>query len=148
MPGCSFCDVVSGEAAAYVLHEDDRTLAFLDMNPAARGHTLVVPKDHRAELLAGVEAPVSLDEEDDQPPADASDVFETVETVSRRLDDRLDPDGFSVFYTTETLVGTVTHAHVHLVPRDDGDDISLALDRRPLDETWAAEVARTVQERR
>lgn len=129
MARCEFCQIVGGDHEGHVLYEDDRTIAFLDANPAVEGHTLVLPKDHRAELL-------------DAPDADA--VFETVRLVSEQLEAHLEPDGFSVFYTTETLVGTVKHAHVHLLPRTVNDDVSLALERRPLDETFAATLAESV----
>lgn len=130
MAVCQFCQIVANEREAYVLYESDRTLAFLDRNPAVEGHTLVIPKDHRAALLEGDEAGA---------------VFEGVQTVSDRLDDVLDSDGFSVFYTTETLVGSVEHAHVHLLPRWEDDDVSLALVRGSLDTDEAAELAAAVR---
>ncbi|MFB6220638.1 MAG: HIT family protein [Halolamina sp.] len=145
MVACTFCEIIAGGREAYVLYEDDRTVAFLDANPAVEGHTLVAPKDHRAELLAAGETAATHADATEQPGAAASAVFETVETVSTRLREYLHPDGFSVFYTTETLVGTVTHAHVHLLPRTDGDDVSLALDRRPLDEERASALAAAVR---
>lgn len=130
MRDCEFCAIVAGERDAHTLYEDERTLAFLDENPAVGGHALVVPKEHHAALL----------ESDD-----AAAVFRTVQTVSDRLDAVLDPGGFSVFYTTETLVGNVDHGHVHLLPRGEDDGVSLALDRQPLDEVRAAELASAVR---
>jgi len=127
---CEFCAIVAGERDVHLLYEDERTLAFLDENPAVEGHTLVVPRSHHAALL----------ESDD-----AAAVFDAVETVSDRLDAGLDPDGFSVFYTTETLVRNVTHAHGHLLPREDDDGVSLALDRQPLDEVRAADLTNAVR---
>ena len=56
MAPCAFCDVVAGELDAHVLYEDERTMAFLDDDPAAPGHALVVPRAHREELLTGGEA--------------------------------------------------------------------------------------------
>lgn len=132
MADCAFCEIVAGEAEAHVLYEDERTLAFLDQNPAVEGHSLVIPTDHRAELLDG---------------DDAGAVFETVQTVSDGLDDLLQPDGFSLFYTTETLVGSVRHAHVHVLPRWADDDVSLALHRGRLDDDAAANLAAGVRDR-
>lgn len=123
--------MVAGEVTAHVLHETDRTMAFLDRNPAVEGHALVIPKDHRAELLDG---------------DDAAAVFETVQTISDGLDDLLQPDGFSLFYTTETLVGSVRHAHVHVLPRWSDDDVSLALQRGRLDTDAAANLAAGVRD--
>ena len=48
---CVFCDIVAGEAPSHVVHEDDRTLAFLDIFPITRGHTLVIPKAHARDLF-------------------------------------------------------------------------------------------------
>lgn len=130
MDDCEFCAVVAEETTAHVLYETERTLAFLDRNPAVEGHTLIIPKDHRAELLEG---------------DDAGTVFEAVQIVSGCLDDLLRPDGFSLFYTTETLVGGVQHAHVHLLPRWHDDDVSLAIQRGRLDPDAAATLAAEVR---
>ncbi|WP_135820437.1 HIT family protein [Halostella litorea] len=114
---CEFCRVVHGESDVDLLYGDDRTAAFLDRNPAVRGHTLVVPKRHREELLVG----------------DGSvGVWRTVQRVARALETVLDPEGFSTFHTSGPLVGNVEHAHVHLLPREADDTVHIALDRTPL----------------
>ncbi|QLG49391.1 HIT family protein [Natrinema halophilum] len=122
---CEFCRLVAGERPAHVLCEDEQTVAFLDRRPAVRGHSLVVPRAHEAEIL-------TIDE------GASMAVFETVRTVTSALEEALDPDGFSIFHTSGPLVGTVEHAHVHLVPRFDGDDVSLSLSRSQLDPDEAA----------
>ncbi|MEF8788834.1 MAG: HIT domain-containing protein [Haloarculaceae archaeon] len=121
MAPCAFCDVVAGELDAHVLYEDERTMAFLDDDPAAPGHALVVPRAHREELLTGGEAT-------------AMAVFRTVHRVAVAVDRALEPDGLSVFYTSGAFVGRIAHAHVHLIPRRTDDDIHVGLDREPLDE--------------
>lgn len=135
MDECVFCEIVRGEQDAYILHETERTTAFLDDNPAVHGHTLVVPKPHHEFLLTDDESLVT-------------DVFETVRTVALALNETLDPDGVSLFYTSAELVGHVTHAHVHLLPRYTDDDIRLALARNPLDDEAAARLVARVQEHR
>ena len=129
---CEFCRIVAGEQSAHVLYEDELTIAFLDQNPAVRGHTLVAPRAHESEVLTS-----------DQPGSAA--VFETARTVADALETVLEPDGFSVFHTTGSLVGTVDHAHVHLVPRFDDDDVTLSLARRPLDSEEATALATQVR---
>ncbi len=132
MTDCEFCAIAAGERDAHVLHEDERTLAFLDENPAREGHTVVIPKPHLEELLGtGDEA--------------ARAVFRTVDAVSAALRETLEPDGFSAFYTSGPLVGSVDHAHVHLVPRDADDGVSLALDRNEIDDDAAASLAERVR---
>lgn len=133
MDDCEFCAIVAGDNAAHVLYEDERSLAFLDENPTRDGHTVVVPKEHCEELLA------TADHE-------ATPVLETVDAVAAALRAVLDPDGFSVFYTSGPLIGSVPHAHIHLVPRDQDDGISLALDRTALDHDAASELAASVRD--
>lgn len=121
MTECPFCAIVAGEEEAHVLREDEHTIAFLDVRPASRGHTLVAPTEHIEELLPGPRATVLA-------------VEAAVSDVARALADTLEPDGFSTFYTSGSLVGTVDHAHVHVVPRYEDDDVSISLSRSRLQE--------------
>ena len=130
---CEFCRIAAGDRSAHLLYENDRTIAFLDANPAVRGHSLVVPRIHEPELLA-------LED------GTSTAIFESVRTVANALETVLDPDGFSVFHTSGSLVGTVDHAHVHLLPRTDDDDVSLSLSRDRLESDEASELATRVQE--
>ncbi|WP_049927042.1 HIT family protein [Halopiger goleimassiliensis] len=130
---CAFCRIAAGDRSAHVLYEDERTIAFLDHQPAEAGHTLVVPRTHVEGVLTG---------EDETGTA----VFDTVRTVAAGLESVLEPDGFSVFHTTGPLVGTVEHAHVHLVPRFTDDDVSLSLPRKQLVEDEVAALTDDVRE--
>ena len=129
---CEFCRLIAGDQSAHVLYEDDRTIAFLDRNPAVTGHTLVAPRAHEDVILTS-----------DDPGAAA--VFETTRTVAGALEAVLEPDGFSVFHTSGSLVGSVDHAHVHLVPRFEDDDVALSLSRTQLDPTEAAALTAQVR---
>ncbi|WP_049922890.1 HIT family protein [Halopiger djelfimassiliensis] len=130
---CDFCRIVAGEKSAHVLYEDERTVAVLDQHPAVTGHSLVVPRSHEEEVL-------TIDE------ATTTAVFETLRCVADALETALDPDGFSVFHTSGPLVGTVEHAHVHLVPRFADDDVTLSLSRDRLDPDDAAELTARVRD--
>jgi len=125
---CSFCQIATGARDAYVLYEDDRTVAFLDSNPATQGHTLVIPKHHQEELFAD-DASTSLA------------VFQTVHRLVTAINRTLEPDGISLFHTSAPLVGRITHAHVHLLPRCVDDDIHLTLAREPLEDDEAVHLA-------
>lgn len=127
---CEFCRIARGETDAHLLSEDDRTVAFLDRNPAVEGHTLVVPKRHREELLSG---------------DDSTGVWETVQQVSTALRETLDPAGFSTVHTSGALVGNVDHAHVHLLPRYEDDPVHIALERRTLRADAAERIASAVR---
>ncbi|WP_222916720.1 HIT domain-containing protein [Natrinema sp. SYSU A 869] len=129
---CEFCRIVADERAAHVLYENDRTVAFLDENPAVTGHSLVIPRAHEDDVL-------TIDE------STSTAVFETVRTVSSALEGALDPSGFSVFHTTGPLVGTVDHAHVHLVPRFADDDVTLSLPRDRLEADEATRLQNRVR---
>lgn len=134
MENCPFCRIISGAGDAHVLLETERTTAFLDANPAVRGHTLVVPNAHH-DFLFTDDAPL------------ATDVFQAVQRVALAMKATLDPDGVSVFYTSGDLAGQVTHAHVHLLPRYADDDVHLALARDVLDDEDAAGLAERIRGR-
>lgn len=116
---CVFCGIVRGTLPSHPVHEDDETLAFLDINPAAEGHTLVVPRQHADDLF-------DIDAED------AAAVMRTVRLVARRIDERLAPDGLTLVQTNRPAGWQdVFHLHVHLVPRWDGDDLARPWVPRP-----------------
>lgn len=132
MDDCTFCRIGSGDEPAYVLYEDDLTTAFLDTNPAIRGHSIVMPNSHETYLFT-VEESV------------AESVFQTVRTLARAMEAAFEIDGVSIFYTTPDLVGHVTHGHVHLLPRYAGDQIRLALPREQLGDD-ADEIAEEIRQ--
>lgn len=117
--GCVFCAIVRGTLPAHRVHEDDATLAFLDINPAAKGHTLVVPKQHADDLF-------TVDAEE------AAAVMRTVRLVARRIDELLAPDGLTLVQTNRPAGWQdVFHLHVHLVPRWEGDGLARPWTPRP-----------------
>ena len=132
MDGCPFCRIAAGDAEAHLLHRDDLTVAFLDAHPAVQGHALVAPVEHHRSLVAA-----------DGATADA--VFGAARRVARAMDRALDPDGFSLFHTSGDLVGTVTHAHVHVLPRTADDPVRVALERSDLADERAAGLADRVR---
>jgi histidine triad (HIT) family protein len=104
-----FTRIVNGEVPAAKVYEDDRTLAFLDIRPASRGHTLVICKEEYARLM-------------DMPPDLLAAVAQTVQKVARALDTTLHPDGFNVVQNDGPAAGQVVfHYHVHVIPRWEGD---------------------------
>jgi histidine triad (HIT) family protein len=110
-PSCTFCGIVAGTVPARVVYEDDKTLAFLDIAPAAPGHTLVIPKAHVPHLLEST-------------PEGAAAVIQTARVVARLIDARLQPDGLTLFQAIkEAGWQDVPHLHVHVVPRWNGDEL-------------------------
>jgi histidine triad (HIT) family protein len=108
---CIFCKIIAGEIPSHKVYEDDATLAFLDINPAQRGHTLVIPKQHAADLIAI--------------PADALyAVARATQHVAQQLQHVVQPDGVNVVQSNGAAAGqTVFHYHVHLIPRFTNDHV-------------------------
>lgn len=106
---CIFCKIVAGEIPSHKVYEDDDTFAFLDINPAARGHTLVIPKQHATDLFSM--------------PADALQaVVRTTQQVAQQLQQVVHFDGLNVVQSNGAAAGqTVFHYHVHLIPRRTND---------------------------
>ena len=106
---CIFCAIVAGDIPGRVVAETETTLAFLDANPLAPGHTLVVPKDHHARLA-------------DLPDDVAAAVFGEVHDLVPRVEDAVDADATTVGINDGEAAGQeVPHVHAHIVPRFDGD---------------------------
>lgn len=106
---CVFCRIIDGEIPARTVYEDDDVLAFLDANPLARGHTLVIPKNHHERVA-------------DLPAADRDAVFETLGRLTSAVEAAVDADGVTVGMNDGDAAGQeVPHVHGHLVPRFDGD---------------------------
>lgn len=127
MSACPFCAIVDGRRQAHRVYADEHVVAILDANPAVRGHTLVLPREHRERLL--LEAPDLADP-----------VYEAVQAVITGMRSVFDPDGVSLFYTSADIAGTIAHAHVHVLPRFRDDDVRLALPREALTPADAADI--------
>lgn len=114
MTQCVFCRIVAKEIPATIVHEDDATLAFMDIGQVNPGHVLVASKAHAQDLYA-------LDD------AQAGAAFRTARRVARAIREAFSPPGLSVYQANGSPAGqTVLHFHIHLVPRHDGDGMSLA----------------------
>lgn len=106
---CIFCKIAQGEAPCYKLHEDDLTVTFLDIFPAAPGHLLIVPKAHFSDLF-------------DADPVAVARVATHSVAVARALESVFKPDGLGVYQLNRAAAGqTVFHYHMHLIPRRVGD---------------------------
>ena len=110
---CIFCKIVAGELPAEKVDEDDRTLAFMDIAPATRGHTLVIPREHATDLLEIAQE-------------DLAAVAHAAQDVARRQKDRLGADGVNLLNSCgRPAWQTVFHFHMHVIPRYEGDPLQL-----------------------
>lgn len=132
-PDCLFCQIVAGQIPSERIDEDERTVAFMDINPATRGHALVVPRRHAANLL-------EID------PEDLAATMAAAQRLARRVKERLGADGINLLNATGPAAWqTVFHFHVHVIPRYEGDPMRLPWIPAPGD---ADEIAHTAQELR
>ena len=130
-PDCIFCKIVAGDIPATIVDDDERTLSFMDIAPATRGHALVIPRAHAPDLL-------SVDGED----------LKAVALACRRLagraKERLEADGVNLINSCGAMAWqTVFHFHVHVIPRYEGDPLRLPWVPAPGD---PEEIARAAQE--
>jgi histidine triad (HIT) family protein len=113
MADCVFCKIMAKQIPATVVHEDEHTLAFMDIGQVNPGHVLVALKKHVENIFA-------LDE------AQAAAVFGSVARVARAIRGAFEPQGLSVYQANGAAAGqTVFHLHIHLVPRYEGDGMAL-----------------------
>lgn len=130
---CIFCAIAARRAPAHVVHEDDRTLAFMDLFPLTRGHALVIPKRHCDSVL-------------DAPPDDWSAVARTAQRLAVLAVERLGAEGVNLLQTNGAIaMQTVFHLHVHVLPRYPNDGFRVEFDRRRGDDAELAAVAETLR---
>jgi histidine triad (HIT) family protein len=112
-PNCIFCKIVSGELPATIVAEDERALAFMDINPATRGHALVIPRAHTADIhTIGAE--------------DLHACGLAAQRLAGRAVERLGADGVNVLNAAGSAAWqTVFHFHLHVIPRYRDDPLRL-----------------------
>lgn len=109
MSDCLFCKIIKEDIPSSKIYEDERTFAFLDINPVNPGHTLVVPKKHSHNLF-------------DVEEKDLHAVMSTVKKLSIAIKKALGADGVNIEMNNDPAAGQVIfHAHMHIVPRFEGD---------------------------
>ena len=110
---CIFCKIAAGELPAEIVQEDERTVAFMDINPWTRGHALVIPRAHSRNLL-------DIADEDLEATAVAA------KRLAVRVRERLGCDGINLMNSSEPAAWqTVFHFHVHVIPRYEDDPLRL-----------------------
>ncbi len=113
MNDCIFCAIVAGESPAQIVDSDEHTVAFMDINPATRGHALVIPRAHTPDLIA-------ISDEDLERTTLAA------RRLVRRMEETLEPDGFNLINACRAAAWqTVFHFHIHVVPRYEDDPLEL-----------------------
>ncbi len=107
-PDCIFCKIANGEIPSTTVYEDDEFRVILDLNPAARGHALILPKAHYKDITAADEST-------------AEKLLPLAAEIGAAMKKGLGADGFNIVVNTGTCAGqTVFHLHVHIIPRYEG----------------------------
>ena len=110
---CVFCKIAKKEIPTNILFESDNFIAFYDVNPRVKGHALIVPKQHFVTLL-------------DIPNNIGNEMLEFTKKVAGYLLDKKHGDGFNVMINNLEVAGQlVMHAHIHVIPRKEGDGIRM-----------------------
>ena len=118
---CIFCKIIAGEIPCFSLREDSETLAFMDINPANRGHALVIPKQHWQDVYTIPDSTIGA-------------VGATARRIATAVRTALTPDGVNLVQANGSgAAQSVLHFHMHVLPRFSGDDLKLNWGLKPGD---------------
>ena len=110
---CIFCKLSNGDIPTNALYEDDVVKVIFDLNPASKGHVLILPKNHFDDIY-------SMDD------ATAAHVFQVAVKVAKAMKETLGCEGLNIVQNNGEIAGqTVFHFHMHLIPRSKGDEVGL-----------------------
>ena len=130
---CIFCKVLAGEIPSERVYEDDHAIAVMDINPWTRGHAVVFPRKHAADLF----------EIED---GELSHVAVAAKRLATKMRDTLDCDGVNLLQSNGAAAWqTIFHLHVHVIPRYEGDPLQLPTRPQPASPEQLAEVAREIR---
>ncbi|NOZ06454.1 MAG: HIT family protein [Chloroflexi bacterium] len=130
---CVFCRIIAGQSPAAIVYQNDNTIAFMDVYPVARGHILVVPKNHVVGLF-------------DISPEECAQTMHTAVMVAKAIRDSLKPDGLNLWQSTGRAANqSVFHFHVHLIPRWYGDGLNAPHGKHPTSPQQLAATAAQIQ---
>lgn len=133
MEQCIFCKIAGGEIHAATLYEDEDFRVILDLGPASKGHALILPKGHYANIY---ELPDEM----------ASKAMVLAKKMAAVMTKALGCDGFNIVQNNGEVAGqTVFHFHMHLIPRYVGDQVGLTWKPGTLDDETKAEIVEKVK---
>ena len=107
---CIFCKIVNNQIPSKIIFENDLCLAFLDISPISKGHTIIVPKRH-------------YDNIEDISEQDLASIFKVVKKIATIIHQKLNIDGYNILQNNYKAAGQeINHFHVHIIPRNTNDD--------------------------
>ena len=132
MKDCIFCKIANGEIPSATIYEDEDFRVILDMGPATKGHALLLPKKHSANLF-------ELDDEV------AEKALKTAKKVAGQMKEALHADGFNLVQNNGEIAGqTVFHFHMHLIPRYEKDQVSTFWTPQEISDTYREETRKEI----
>lgn len=127
---CIFCKIAAGEIPSATLYEDEEFRVILDVGPAAKGHMLILPKEHYANIC-------------EMPEALVQKAFTIAKRMAEKMEAVLGCDGINVLQNNHEAAGqTVFHFHIHLIPRMKGDKLGITWKPGTLTDEDKAEILR------
>jgi len=133
MGTCIFCKIANGEIPSAILYEDEEFLVILDLAPASRGHALLLPKQHFANLY-------------DIPDDTIQKAMVLAKKLAVAIKAELKCDGLNIVQNNEPAAGqTVIHFHIHLIPRYENDGVGLTWNAGELTEEASNEIIAKIQ---
>lgn len=129
---CIFCKIANGEIPSRTLYEDEDFRVIMDMAPATKGHSLIMPKNHYKNIYEIA---------DDT----AAKVFPLAKKMAALMTEKLGADGFNIVQNNNEVAGqTVFHFHVHLIPRYNNDNQSLVMKPQEMTDAQLDEIRDTI----
>ena len=131
---CIFCKIIGGEIPSNTIYEDDEFKVILDASPASKGHALILPKEHYADIY-------EIDEKT------AGHAMQLAKKLAKHMTDVLKCDGFNIVQNNHEIAGqTVFHFHMHLIPRYKGDQVGITWHPGELNDADKEEILLKVKE--
>ncbi len=131
---CLFCKIAKGEIPSRKIYEDNESIAFLDINPANRGHCLIVPKKHFENIY-------DIDD------STLEKLMVTAKNLSKIIKDKLACNGINIVQNNERHAGQiVNHFHIHIIPRYENDNVVITYQRVSLSDADFEDVKKKLTE--
>ena len=130
---CVFCRIARGEIPSYKVYEDDICLAFLDINPSSKGHTLVLPKEHFTSMVT---APRSI----------IDHCFEVAQHIAQAQLSQLGAEGVNIITNIGSAAGqSIPHFHIHVIPRYLDDGIKVGFEPKQIEDKELVLIADSIR---
>ncbi len=132
---CLFCEIARGAIPSATIYEDSHFRVFLDVNPATRGHALIVPREHFDNIY-------------DMDAETAGRIFSLATCIARAMRDGLGCDGLNVVQNNGRVAGqTVNHFHLHLIPRYEDDGLNLLWPQKEITKEEMETIRKSIKEK-